>query len=262
MKPIEQGSKIYKRFFRLIIMKFFIDKIFSGKADELVHVQFQKFSRGEFKDRAMIIAKQMSSGKFSINTTPEYGNELVKCLGEKLGGEMTVVTGVVVSTRDLEGELDYENKKQFMGVKQYVINKEMSGSEILELCDKLSNSFIGLSFKVGDSELKIKPKAPKSAKPSSKGESGPKVDFCKLKTSDRSIVDSLLFDSELQRGWKKVEVSHDFLINEIVISDELKKEAGEDYSLIKEKALRRGRVVRRLKVDESIEVMKEREFEA
>lgn len=241
-------------------MEFFIKKIFDGKVDDLVHHQFSKFSRGEFKNKAMIVAKAQSGGKFSINTTPEYGNELVKCLAEKLGEKTTEVKGVVVSTRNLTGELDFQNKKQFMGVKQYIMDKEMSGNEILELCNKIPSSFIGLSFKVDDTELKIKPKAPKSAKPSSKGDAGPKVDFCRLKTTDKSILDNLVFDSEA-RGFKKVEISHEFIINEIVVSDELKKEAGDDFALIKEKAKRKGKLIRKLNIDGK-KVVKEIELEA
>ena len=242
-------------------MEFFIKKIFDENVDELVHQQFSKFSRGEFKYKAMVVAKAMRGGKFSINTTPEYGNELVKCLAEKLGDSITSVKGVVVSTRDLTGELDFQDKKQFMGVKQYILDREMSGVEILELCEKVPSSFVGLSFKVGDTELKIKPKAPKSAKPSSKGDAGPKVDFCRLKTTDKSLVEGLIFDSEI-KGFKKIEISHDFIIEEIVISDELKSEAKGDFALIKEKALRKGRIVRRVKVDEGEEVVKEVEFSA
>jgi hypothetical protein len=243
-------------------MKFFIDKIFNGNVekDRLVHLQFSKFSRGEFKDKAMIVAKAMSKGKFSVNTTPEYGNELVRSLAEKLGDNAALVKGVVVSTRDLTGELDFQDKKQFMGVKQYIIDKEMSGNEILELCDKVPSAFIGLSFSVGDSELKIKPKAPKSAKPSSKGDSVPKVDFCKLKTTDKSIVDGLIFDEEA-KNFKQIEIRHNFIIEEIVISDELKREAGDDFALIKEKSLRKGKIVRKLNIDGK-DIVKEKEFEA
>ena len=60
--------------------------------------------------------------------------------------------------------------------------------------------------------------------------------------------------------WKKAEISHDFVIEEIVVSDELK--ACGDYAKIKENALRKGRVVRRVKVDEGDGGVKEREFEA
>jgi len=253
------GGKVYKPILRFIFMEFFIKKIFDGNVDELVHQQFSKFSRGEFKDKAMVVAKAMSGGKFSVNTTPEYGNELVRCLAEKLGEGVTDVKGVVVSTRDLTGELDFQDKKQFMGVKQYILDREMTGNEILELCDKVPSSFVGLSFKVGNTELKIKPKAPKSAKPSSKGDAGPKVDFCRLKTTDKSLVDGLVFGVG---GFKKVEIAHDFVIEEIVVSDDLKAEAGGDFALIKEKALRKGKIVRSVKVDEGEEVRKEVEFSA
>ena len=241
-------------------MDFFIKKIFEGRNDDLAHLQFQKFSRGEFKDRAMISAKAQAKGVYKINTTAEYGNELVRYFAEKLGDNNSKVTGVIVSTRDLKGEIDYKNKKQFMGVKQYVIDKEMNGKEILELCDKLQQSFIGLSFNIGDDELKIKPKAPKSAKPASKGENGIKVDFCKIKTSDKELVYSLIFDQEA-RGFKEVEISHDFFIDEMVISDELKKKADGDYKKIKEMALRKGKIIRKLVINGN-EVKKEKEFEA
>ena len=239
-------------------MEFFIKKIFEGKTDDLVHLQFQKFSRGEFKHRAMIIAK--AGKEFRINTTPEFANEFVRYLAEMLGSGSTNVQGIVVSTRNLTGELDFQDKKQFMGVKQYVINKSMTGNQILDLCNKLPNSFIGLSFKVGETELNIKPKAPKSAKPSTKGESSPKVNFCKLKTNDNKLINSLIFDSEA-KGFKQIEISHDFIINEIFVSDKLKKEAGDDFAKIKEMALKKGKIIRRLNIDGK-EIVKEKEFES
>ena len=44
-------------------------------------------------------------------------------MAEKLGDGITQVKGIVVSTRDLTGELDFQDKKQFMGVKQYILDK-------------------------------------------------------------------------------------------------------------------------------------------
>jgi hypothetical protein len=239
-------------------MEFFTKKLFDGTSDKFVHLQFQKYSRGEFKNKAMIIAKSQVGGKFSINTTTEYANELVRFLAEKLGGEITHVTGIVVSTRDLTGELDFQNKKQFMGVKQYILDREMTGDEILALCEKLPNSFIGLSFKVGDTELKIKPKAPKSAKPSTKGEEKPKVDFCKIKTKDKDLVDGLIFDVHAG-SFKVVEIGHEFNINEVVITDEMKVEAGEDYAKIREMAKKKGKIVRKIEIDGQ-EFIEEKEF--
>ena len=240
----------------------FIKKIFDGRFenDNLVHLQFQKFSRGEFKNKAIVVAKLQSKGVYSISTTAEYANELVKFLAEKLGDNKSKVTGVIISTRDLGDLLDHQNKKQFMGIKQYIIDKEMTGNEILELCEKLPNSFLGLSFKVNDSELKIKPKSPKSAKPSNKGDNI-KTDFCKLKTNDTLLVNELIFDKEVNDlNFKTVEIKHEFIINEIVITDKMKKEVGEDYGKLREMAIRKGKVVRKIKVD-GREFIKEKEFE-
>lgn len=245
-------------------MDFFIKKIFDNEFgnDELVHLQFQKFSRGNFNDRAILIAKY-NSDKFSVSTTAEYANEFVRVLAEKLGDNKTHVTGVIVSTKNLKGELDYQSKKQFMGVNQYIINKEMSGKDILELCNKLPTSFIGLSFNANNSELKIKPKAPKSGKPSSRGEETPKVDFCKLKTFDKEIINNLIFDKEVM-GFKEIEIKHDFIIDEIIVpsENELKIRGIDknDFAKIRELAVRKGKIIRKIKVDGE-KVIKEKEFE-
>ncbi len=244
-------------------MDFFIKKIFDGKLEneESVHLQFQKFSRGNFKNRAIVIAKH-NSNKFSISTTFEYANEFVRALAEKLGNNKSHITGIIISTRNFNGELDYQSKKQFMGVNQYIINKEMSGNDILDLCNKFPTSFIGLSFNTNNSTLKIKQKAPKSAKPSSKGEETLKVDFCKLKTLDKEIVDGLIFDKEIA-GFKEIEIKHDFIIDEIIVPSENElKDKGidkNDFAKIRELAVRKGKIIRKIKVDGK-EIIKEKEF--
>lgn len=117
----------------------FIKKVFENRADEFVHMQFQKFSKGEFRSRALIKAKK-SGNKYSISTSSEFGNELVLDLAKKLGNSKTKITGVIVSTNELD--LEYTNKKQFMGIKQYVIDREMSGNEIVSLIEKFPKAFL------------------------------------------------------------------------------------------------------------------------
>lgn len=229
----------------------FIKKIFDGKEDESVHLQFQKFSKGEFRNRAIINAKN-SSGKYSINTTYEFANGLIEELAKKLGDKKANVTGAIISTQDLTGDLDFKNKKQFMGVKQYIIEKEMSGKEITELINKFPRAFFGLSFKTQDSELKVKAKAPKSAKPSTKGEEKPKADFCKLKTTDREIAKDFIFEKP---EFKKAEIAHTFLITDLVLPKDEK-----DFAKIREMAKRKGKIIREVEIDG--QVMKyEKDFE-
>jgi hypothetical protein len=233
----------------------FIKKVFDGEIDDEVHQQFQKFSRGEFPQRALIKAKKVKN-TYTITTTAEFANEFVRIIAEKLGDKKTKVTGAIISTLDLDNDLDYKSKKQFMGIKQYIIDKEMNGNEIIELVEKLPKAFFALTFnsEKGDS-LKIKAKAPKSAKPKTK-EEAPKPDFCKLVTTDEKIVKDFVWEKS---DFKDAEVSHDFMIDSIVIPEEIKKE--KDFAIVREKSHRKGRIIRRTTID-SVKSAQEKAFEA
>jgi hypothetical protein len=189
----------------------FIKKIFQGMPDESVHLQFQKFGKGEFRDKALIHAKK-SGNKYTISTTPEFANRLVRETAEKIGNNRVKVTGAIVSTSDLKGELDFKGIKQFQGVKRYLIDKEMSGDEIVALLDEFQKAFFALSFETGNSKLKIKPKAPKSAKPKNKEEKT-KPNFCKIITTDKALAEDFVFEKP---EFKKAKISHKFVINEII----------------------------------------------
>lgn len=233
----------------------FIKKVFEGEIDSSVHLQFQKFSKGEFRDRAIIHAKK-SGNKYTINTTAEFANELVKVLATKLGESQTNVKGAIVSTNDLTGELDFKDKKQFQGVKRYLIEKEMSGTEILNLLDRFPKTFFALSFTVGEDVLKIKPKAPKSGKPSSKRDDAPKPDFCILKTTDPEFTKSFVFEGT---DFKKAEITHTFLINQLVIPEELKD--SNNFAKIREECKRQGKILRKAIIDDK-EIISEKDFVA
>lgn len=220
----------------------FIKKVSEKNFDESVHLQFQKFSKGEFRDRAVIEAKS-SKGNYTIKTSAEFANELVRDVAEKLGSSKAQITGAIVSTQDLKSELDFKEVKQFQGVKRYMIDTEMSGNEIVRLLDKFTKNFFALSFSVGDTTLKIKPKAPKSGKPG-KGDEEPKADFCVLKTSDKKLAEGFIFENV---GFKSAKIKHTFFIDKIEVPEELKK--SEDFALVREKSRRVGRIVREGEID-------------
>ncbi len=232
----------------------FIKKIVDKNVDESVHLQFQRFSKGEFRNRAVIEAKN-SNGKYTIKTSAEFSNELVRVMAEKLAENKTNVTGAVVSTNDLTGELEFKEKKQFQGVKKYLIDKEMSGAEIIGLLDKFPKTFFALTFNVGDDKLKIKPKAPKAPKPGKDGE-GPKADFCSLKTRDKKIADSFIFEKP---EFKEAKINHTFFIESIEVPEELK--GSEDFALMREKSKKVGKIVRNAEIDGE-EKISEFEFSA
>ncbi|OGJ13082.1 hypothetical protein A3K82_03515 [Candidatus Pacearchaeota archaeon RBG_19FT_COMBO_34_9] len=232
----------------------FIKKIFDKRIDESVHMQFQKFSRGEFKDRAIVKVKK-TGNKFTISTTAEFGNEFVRILAQKLGKNKTNVTGSIIGTNNLKGELEFKKISQFQGVKNYSIEQEMSGEEILKLLEKFPKNFFALSFSANEDSLKIKPKAPKSTKPKNKEET-PKPDFCKMVTTDANMGKGFVWEKP---DFKEAIIAHDFMIESIVIPNELKNE--KDFAIIREKSQRKGKIIRRAVIDEN-EMKSEVEFEA
>lgn len=235
----------------------FIKKVFDKIKDSSTHLQFQKFSKGEFRDRAVIKAKA-SGNKYTIWTGAEFANGLVRDVAEKVGGDKVVVTGAIVSTSDLKDKIDFKEIKQFQGVKRYLIDKEMSGNEIVALLDEFPKTFFALSFATGkdDTKLKIKPKAPKSGKPGKGDEEGPKADFCNLKTKDAELAKSFIFEKP---DFKEAYLKHTFFVESMIISEELKK--SDDFAKVREEAIRKGRIIREGVIDEQ-EVKKEFEFSA
>ena len=229
----------------------FIKKIFDKKEDNLTHIQFQKFSKGEFRDRALIKAKN-SNGRFSISTSAEFANDLVRLMAEKLGDNKTKISGAIVSTNDLKEELDFKEIKQFQGVKRYLIDKEMSGKEILSLLERFPKTFFALSFDIEEDKLKIKPKAPKTGKPGTKGEEKPKADFCSIKTTDKEIAQNFVFEKP---DFKEAEINHIFFIDQLILP-----EGEKDYAKIREMAKRKGRILRKAIIDGQ-DMSQEFEFE-
>ena len=240
----------------------FIKKVQEKKFDESVHLQFQKFSKGEFRSRAIIHAKVVGE-KYTINASSEFANELVKDVAERLGSAKTKITGAIVSTQNLKENPEFKillansEVKQFQGVKRFLLEEEMSGKEILNFLEKNPKAFFALSFSTPSGDiLKIKPKAPKSGKPGSKEEEIPKPDFCKLITTDSHLGKSFVFEKP---DFKQAEITHDYMINDIIIPNELKSE--KDFAKVREMAIRKGIIIRKAKIDGK-DIRTELEFQA
>ena len=222
-----------------------IKKIFDKIFDEEVHSDLLKFSRGEFKDRYLVEVKKQKD-KYAIKTSAEYANFLVKRSLEGVSGSLKI-KGVIICTFDLRAELGFEfaKVKNFQGIRQIVIDTEVNAEEILNLMKKYPRVFFALSFSTGKSDLKIKAKAPKSAKPGTK-EGGAKAVFCSLKTSDKEVLGDLLFD--VKGEWKEIKVNHTIVVEEIIYPKDAAKMKPEE---VREKSKRKGKVIRNLDVDGS-----------
>jgi len=234
-------------------MSFIIKDIAEGNINESVHDAFIKFSKGVFPNRYLLDAKKVKE-QWNIKTGNEYVNFIVRSCLSKVNSEISV-TGAIVATFDVSKEAGFpiERIKQFMGIKQAIVNTKITPDKIIRLMDKFPRAFYALSFSTPDFQLKIKAKAPKSAKPAATGGKEIVPDFCSLKTKDENLVRELLFDVP---ACKIVSIRHTININEI----ELPKDEKDPVKL-RENALRVG-VINRMIVADEKESMKEYEFRA
>ncbi|MBM3232999.1 hypothetical protein FJZ18_02430 [Candidatus Pacearchaeota archaeon] len=235
-----------------------IYKIFSGKTDESVHAEFIKYSKGIFENKYLLEGKKSKTG-WTIKTSAEYVNTLVRNCLEKSAGRIQV-SGVIVSTFDVHtraqillGNETVKRVKQFMGIKQVVIEGQADAKNLIELMDSFPRAFFALSFSSGDTQIKTKAKAPKSAKPSSGGDKEVSADFCTVKTNQRGIIDDLFFDC---KDFIESSIRHTLSIKEITLPKGVS-----DPVQIREQAKRKGTIIRILKSDGK-ETKKEVEFEA
>jgi hypothetical protein len=214
----------------------FIKEIFEGKKSEELHNEFLKFGRGEFRNKYLIEAKKQKD-RWNIKTSNEFANLLVgECLKES--SEKISIKGIIISTFDLRNEtkIQISDVKQFMGIKQSIIDTEIDKNDLIELMAKFPRIFYALSFTTPYSELKIKAKAPKSAKPSTSGEKEVRADFCSLKTSNKEIIRQLFFDVH---NFNEVKVNHTIQVEDIIYP------RGEKNPItVRENSIRKGKIIR------------------
>jgi len=59
------------------------------------------------------------------------------------------------------------------------------------------------------------------------------------------LLKELIWEEDVVK--KKVEISHEFVIDDLVVPDELSD--SEDYALIRKMSLRKGKIIRHLEID-------------
>src|SRR3989344_522374 len=146
-------------------MKTILQSIFAGEMTPNVHSEFIKFSKGVFKDRYLVEAKRQK-GAWSIKTSAEYANPVVRECLSKTNGQVEI-TGVITATFNVQDKAQFpiEEVKNAMGIKKAVINTKTEPSKVIALMDAYPRAFFALSFETPETIVKIKAKAPKSAKP-------------------------------------------------------------------------------------------------
>ena len=195
----------------------FIKKIFENNVDnnvdDKVHRQFTRFSKGVFENRALTKIKK-SKDKFTIYASFDLANDLV-----------LIFSGFIRET-NISGRLLKKGKKQDIEEK---VNSERLKNLISEndycLIDINENSFF----------LKCKKAIPKPGK-----NLDPK--FCSA-ALPLEALDELTFD--IKENFKRAEISHTYIINEIVIP----KEYENDPEKARIFAKRKGKIIRLIKID-------------
>jgi len=219
-------------------MECFIKKVWEGRGEE-AHNYFVRFSKGSFENRAVLNLQK--STKIKLRGNFEWVNDFVEIVSEL--GEARF-SGIILSKE----QLDLDNEKKKTGIFQYDV-QNITSEKIKEIKDKVYAML--LDAETEDIKLKMKKKLPKP----SKGSRG-KVDdkFCQLEAD-------LKFWPQVKEGFmlpecKKCKISHTFIIEQIILP-----EGEKDFAKIREKAKRKGKIVRKLEVDKQ-ESKEEREFEA
>lgn len=221
----------------------FVKKVFEGKIDEEVHLQLVRYGKGEYKSRAPISLAKTS--KVKLKSSFEFANDFVLFACE-FGVKFS---GFIWSKDEIEG-LGFQGVKK-TGKWIYDV-KDLDSAKVKEIAEQAYYLLLNCD---GDVKLKIKKKLPKP------GKDEKKIDdkFCQMEIGS-DFFEKVKSDFFWDVGnCKKVKAVHDFIITEIKIPDELKN--SEDFALIREKALRVGKIVRKVVIDGE-EKVSEVEFEA
>jgi len=233
----------------------FIKKIVDGQVDDSVHSQFTRFGKGDYKGRFLI--SLWKTKKVKIKTSFEFANDLVAFCSE-LGIEK--VSGLIRGKNDLSkfmsrSDIQGESKPKRGGAvyETTIDSQEMSQEKLQVLRDNSTATLLDIDG--ADFKLKIKKKLPKPGKSADKVDDG----FCKLELDEKyysKAKEEFFWDMP---DAKKISIKHEVIVNEIVVSDELK--ATKDFARMKEEAQRKGKIIRLADV-EGKEIKKEFEFTA
>jgi len=202
-----------------------LKKVLTGRGDESSHRSFVRFGKGVYERRFLISYNKMAD-KVKIKTSFEFANDLVNFVRENKDVKFS---GKVLSKEQVSG---MPGRKK-AGVFVYEIQER----DIKEF----ENAYY-LLLDVNDSDivLKIKKALPKPGKNAEKIDEG----FCTLTISNKYWEKAReLFFWDVKDG-KKVQIEHTLGINEIIMPKDEK-----DPLKIREKAIRKGTIVRKITID-------------
>lgn len=215
----------------------FIKKIFKNSIDDVVHSQFTRFGKGNFGNRAVL--KISRNGKIKINGNNECINDVVLFAFSLL--KKSRAAGPIFLREKQKQEIEsLLNMKAVKKRGSWII--EVDREFTLEEMEKIRKNgfFILTDIDTNGLVLKTKKKPPKTTK------GVDKVDdkFFSMHLDIKywpQVREEFLFD--VPEG-KKFEISHAYLITEIIPPDDEK-----DFEKIRILAKRKGKIIRNVNVD-------------
>jgi len=230
----------------------FVKKIINNQIDDSVHSQFIRFGKGEYKGRFPL--SLWKSKKIKLKGGFEFANDFVKLCSE-FGN--CKGSGIVLSKKDISDMMveknikgNSEKKKGGLYYQNTLDDQELTKEQLQEL--EKESYFSLLDLEGNDFKLKIKKKLPKP------GKNEDKIDdkFCQLEADEKyylKIKEDFFWDAP---ETKKIQIKHTLVINSIIMPENEK-----DFAKIRELSKRKGKIIRKLNVDEK-ELIKEYNFEA
>jgi len=216
----------------------FIKKIFEENADESVHRQFVRFSRGSFSGRASLSLVKKENIK--LGGSFEFANDFCDFVAENSEAKFS---GKILS----RSKLDFPGREK-NGIFEYKVENVDSGKirEIKDIAYSLLLDAEGTGI-----SLKMKKKLPK---PGKSGELKIDNKFCILECDLKFW--SKLKDFFMLPECSKFKVNHTYVIEDVIVDRNEK-----DFAKMRETAKKKGKIIRKTVVDGK-EAIEEKRFEA
>lgn len=222
-----------------------IKEIIQGNPDEeYIHRRFIRYGRGEFQGPMIKIKNEGDILK--ISSSEEYVNSLGWIMTKDSSKEFSV-SGSIISKEDISGYLrensiNVSKSAKKKGVYTLPVKGFIPAETLSKIYSEFPSQHIFLDLKPAEGKegLKTKKKPPKPGSGADQKFCSAALDLSSLKT----VMDEFCFDSNTG-NFKEIEVSHKYVIKDIIIPEEYR----EDYSMARIHSKRKGVIERSLTID-------------
>lgn len=214
----------------------YIKEIFLGKPVDYIHSQYTRYGKGTFDGPALTLKK---GSTLKAEGSIHYVNILGSIIAET-GPQEFEVDGVITAKRELKVPIEARKKPSKGRVHTVEIKGSAPADALKMIYGDYPDAYILLELNAGSWKLKCKKKPPRPG-------GGLDIKFCSaiMETSalDR-VMDEVLFDVK-DKNFKEAVIKHKITIDELVGSEELKK----DSARFRLEAKRKGKIKRTVTID-------------